>query len=113
MKSLLQYLLVCNLGLCFFMIVYWIGLRNENQFAFKRAYLLLAIISSFVFPLFQFSIATPIQVIPQVDQIIPTQWLPELIISEQSSENIGVVSPDMSTFEVIYWVGALLVLILL
>lgn len=113
MKSLLQYLLVCNLGLCFFMIVYWIGLRNENQFAFKRAYLLLAIISSFVFPLFQFSIATPIQVIPQVDQIIPTQWLPELIISEQSSENIGVFSPGMSTFEVIYWAGALLVLILL
>lgn len=113
MKSLLQYLLVCNIGLCFFMIVYWIGLRNENQFAFNRAYLLLAIISSFVFPFFQFSIATPIQVIPQVDEIIPTQWLPGLIISDQSSENIGVVSLGISTFEVIYCAGVLLALILL
>ncbi len=113
MKSLLQYLLVCNLGLCFFLIVYWIGLRNENQFAFKRAYLLLAIVSSFLFPLFQFSIASPIQVLPQVDQIIPTQWLPEVIITEQSTINTGVISPAKTVIEMIYWGGAFLFLAIL
>ncbi|MBI3218141.1 MAG: TonB family protein [Bacteroidetes bacterium] len=113
MKSLLQYLLACNIGLCLFLIVYWIGLRNENQFGFKRAYLLLAIISSFLFPLLQFSIAAPIQVIPQVDQIIPTQWLPELIITEQSSINTGEVPPTITVFEMIYWGGACLFLAIL
>ncbi len=110
MKSLLQYLLVCNMGLCLFMLVYWLGLRNENQFAFKRVYLLLALISSFLFPLFPFSIATPVQVIPQVEQMLPAQWLPELIIHEQSPVNTGFVSPVISMVEVIYWAGVAVVL---
>ncbi len=113
MKSLFQYLLVCNIGLCFFMIVYWLGLRNENQFEFKRVYLLMALVCSFLFPLIRFSLPMPAQVIPNVENLIPSRWLPELVIGEQTSIGLSTVQSTITFYEIIYWAGAALFLIVL
>ena len=40
MTAILNYLIEANLGLLFFYACYWLLLRDEYQFSFKRAYLL-------------------------------------------------------------------------
>jgi TonB family protein len=78
MTAILNYLIEANLGLLFFYACYWLLLRDEYQFSFKRAYLLGSLVASLLFPL--------INIPSEGAQLIPTlstsqaYWLPEITI---------------------------------
>jgi len=78
MTAILNYLIEANLGLLFFYACYWLLLRDEHQFSFKRAYLLGSLVASLLFPL--------INIPNEGAQLIPTlstsqaYWLPEITI---------------------------------
>jgi hypothetical protein len=50
--SYLNYLIEANIALVFFYAMYWLLLRNENQFAVQRLVLIGGVLLSLVFPLF-------------------------------------------------------------
>ena len=112
MNAIVNYLLEANVGLLLFMFVYWAVLRNENQFAFKRAYLLLAMLGSLLFPLFHLNFSASTQVIPSIGKLIPTYWLPEIIINGNGSVVTTKASTSLSIWTMTEWVY-LLVLIAL
>ena len=76
--STLNYLLEANLGLCLFLVVYRTLLQKENDFGWKRVFLLMGVFTSVVFPLFHFN--TSGHVIPSLEDVLPTRWLPEITI---------------------------------
>jgi TonB family protein len=78
MNAFLNYLIEANLGLIFFYSIYWLVLQRENQFTFKRTYLLAGVIASLVFPFF--TIGTSTSFIPSLSQAATVQWLPEIVI---------------------------------
>lgn len=78
MNAILNYLIEVNLGLVFFYAIYWLVLQNENQFAFKRTYLLASLISSLLFPLF--TIQSTTSLIPSLSNTAAIQWLPEVVV---------------------------------
>ncbi len=115
MNAIVNYLLEANILLVLFMFVYWIGLRHETQFVFKRAYLLSALVGSLSFPLFHFKAPTSTQVIPSISRLIPTYWLPEITISENSSVMSAKVNTSISIWTMAEWtyLFALIVLTIL
>jgi TonB family protein len=78
MNTFLNYIIEANLGLIFFYSIYWLVLQKEDQFTFKRTYLLASIFASLAFPLF--TIGTATSLIPSLSQTAAVQWLPEIII---------------------------------
>ncbi len=79
MNALLNYLIEANLGLIFFYTFYWLLLRNENQFGFKRIYLLGSLIASLLFPVISIP-SYGIQLIPSLSHTTAVHWLPEITI---------------------------------
>ncbi len=104
MNAMINYLLEVNVGLLLFMFVYCAVLRNETQFAFKRAYLLFALLGSLIFPLFHFNVTTSTQVIPSIGKLISTYWLPEIIINGNGSVVTTKASTSLSIWTVTEWV---------
>lgn len=104
MNSYLDYLLEANIGLLLFLLFYVLVLDVETNFAFKRAYLLGGLAASLLFPLV--TIATPQGGIPTVAQLLPPNWLPEIVVFGQ-----GVKTPEGSSPPVwplivnLYWGG--------
>lgn len=84
MNAFVNYLIEVNLGLVFFYVIYWVLLRNENQFGFKRAYLLGCLFSSLVFPLISIQ-SGALTIIPALSNAVPATWLPEIIIYSNGS----------------------------
>ena len=78
MNALINYLIEANLGLCFFLLLYWILLQKETDFALKRACLLISIAISLIFPLLH--ISTEARLVPAIGGLIPTAWLPEIVV---------------------------------
>jgi TonB family protein len=115
MNSMINYLLEVNAGLLLFMFIYWAVLRNETQFWFKRAYLLSALLGSLIFPLFHFNAQISTQVIPSIGKLIPTYWLPEIVINGDGSTTTFKASSSISIWKVTEWIylSALTFLILL
>ncbi|MEQ1588686.1 MAG: hypothetical protein ABL895_22560, partial [Cyclobacteriaceae bacterium] len=79
MNAFVNYLIEVNLGLLFFYAIYWLLLRNENQFGFKRAYLLGSLVASLLFPFISIQSAA-LAIIPALSKAVPATWLPEIII---------------------------------
>ena len=77
MNALINYLLEANLGLCFFLLLYWIFLRNETAFSIKRIFLLASIMVSLIFPLFHFTTSTPL--VPAIGNVVPTLWPADVV----------------------------------
>jgi TonB family protein len=98
MNAMINYLLEVNVGLLLFMFVYWAVLRNETQFTLKRAYLLFALLGSLIFPLFHFNVTASTQVIPSIGKLIPTYWLPEIIINGNGSVVTTKASTSLSVW---------------
>ena len=84
MNSYLNYLIEANLGLLLFYAIYLLLLKNENQFGFKRAYLLGSLIASLLFPLINLSTPSS-QLIPSLSNLTTTHWLPEITIYANGS----------------------------
>ncbi len=96
---MLNYLVEANLGLLFFYTLYWLLLRNENQFGFKRIYLLGSLVASLIFPF----ISIPNQgnqLIPSLSNTPAAYWLPEIVIYA----NAGEVASTSSQLTVWHWV---------
>ena len=79
MNTLLNYLIEANLALVFFYLVYWLLLRKEHQFAFRRTYLLVSLMASLLFPLISIPINSE-QLIPSLSNSMAANWLPEITI---------------------------------
>ncbi|HMG94389.1 MAG TPA: M56 family metallopeptidase [Chryseolinea sp.] len=78
MNAFINYLLEANLGLVLFLLLYWILLRGETDFSLNRAFLLMSIAVSLVFPLFHFTSQT--QLVPTISALVPSTWLPEVVV---------------------------------
>jgi TonB family protein len=80
MNTYLNYLIEANLGLLVLYGLYLILLKNENQFSFKRAYLLGSLVASLVFPLISIP-SQEVQFIPSLsNNFSSVYWLPEITI---------------------------------
>jgi TonB family protein len=113
MNAMVNYLLEANVGLILFMLVYWAMLRNETQFSFKRTYLLFALLGSLIFPLFHFNAQVSAQVIPSIGKLIPTYWLPEIVISGNGSVATAKASSGLSIWSVMEWAYLIAILFLI
>jgi TonB family protein len=91
MNTFLNYLIEANLGLIFFYAIYWVVLQKEDQFTFKRTYLLASVVASLLFPFFTIGTSTPL--IPSLSQTTAVQWLPEIVIYAN-----GNVNPELNSF---------------
>jgi TonB family protein len=101
MNATINYMLETNVGLILFMFIYWLFLKNENQFSIKRLYLISSILLAFVFPLFHFNAISLTQNIPAVGTIIPGNWLPEIIVSVNTSFTSQKASLSVGVWDVI------------
>jgi TonB family protein len=79
MNTYLNYLIEANLGLLVLYGLYLILLKNENQFSFKRIYLLGSLVSSLVFPLINIP-NQEVQLIPSLSNFSSTLFLPEITV---------------------------------
>ncbi len=99
MNALLNYLIEANLALIFFFTLYWLLFRNENQFGFKRVYLLCSLIASLLFPV----ISIPIygtQLIPSLSNTTAVHWLPEITIYANSE----LQSSSTTQLDIWHWI---------
>jgi TonB family protein len=96
MNAFINYLIEVNLGLVFFYAIYWLLLRSENQFGFKRIYLLGSLLASLLFPFV--SIKSGVTLIPSLSNSIPSHWLPEVIIYAD-----GAAAVEETTTAINYW----------
>jgi len=94
MNAFVNYLIEVNLGLVFFYVIYWVLLRNENQFGFTRAYLLGSLLASLVFPFISIQ-SGALDIIPALSNAVPATWLPEIIIYGDGNAplEVAVTSP--------------------
>jgi TonB family protein len=87
MNTLLNYLIEASIGLVLFYAVYYFLLRKETNFHFNRVYLLVALIGSIAFPLINLSVFQQAATLPSLADVIPTYWLPEVVIGGTVIEN--------------------------
>ncbi len=106
MNALLNYLIEANLGLVFFAAIYWAWLRSEHEFSLKRAYLLTSIGLPLTFPLLHIHSIASDEFVPSLGQVVPTYWLPEIIIHGNM-----LAQPGASASNVWSVVGALYLIV--
>jgi TonB family protein len=99
MNTFINYLIEVNLALCLFYLFYQAILRNENQFALQRLYLLISVLLSLLFPLVSVSGPTG-ALIPTLGDSLPAQWLPEVVVTADS-----MAIPTASVSPVWMWIG--------
>lgn len=114
MTNMFNYLIEANLALLFFYVLYWLFLRDENQFGFKRIYLLGSLIASLLFPLITIS-SEGTQLIPSLSHSAAAYWLPEIIVVADAPTSTVEASAQISIWKwiiYIYVTGLMLSLIL-
>jgi len=97
---MLNYMVEVNLGLLFFYGLYWLVLRNEKQFGFRRVYLVGSLTASLLFPIIQIP-SEGNQLIPSLSNTAAVYWLPELTIYA----NAGEVSSLPSQITIWHWIA--------
>lgn len=109
--NFLNYYLESSLSLALLVAVYLLLLRNETNFSLRRFYLLASILFSLTLPLIHFQNETAQQVLPSIEEAVPTTWLPELTIGDSlKNTKAETGSFDWQNWtNLIYWgVAALL-----
>ncbi len=81
MNAYVNYLIEANLSLMITLLFYKVLLRRETQFNFKRAFLLIGILASLLFPLVK--IQTVSSAIPSIGEAMSTYFLPELVVGDE------------------------------
>ena len=99
MNAYVNYLIEANIGLLVSLLFYELLLRSETQFNFKRAYLLMGISSSVLFPLIK--IQTTSDAIPSIGEVMSTYFLPELVIGSRVET---VATSTFSYLVLIKWI---------
>ncbi len=82
--SLLNYFIEANLGLILFYISYYLLLKNETQFSYRRYYLLAGIVLSLLFPLLHFA---ELKTVPSLSETLPINQLREVPVTVVPSEH--------------------------
>ncbi|MGB4974376.1 MAG: TonB family protein [Cyclobacteriaceae bacterium] len=111
MNAFVNYFLEANIGIIFFYAIYWVFLRNENQFSFKRSFLLGSLVASLLFPLL--SIGTPTPFIPTISQAVPTNWLPEVVVYGKGTTPVSGEPTFSWTWIYYLYIGVALVLLII
>jgi TonB family protein len=113
MNAFVNYLLEANLGLCLFLLLYWVLLKGETDFALKRAFVLISIAISLTFPLFH--ITTQTQLVPAIRSYVPRSWLPEVVVyaEENPASKVTDISFDVWQLTgVLYTAGVVITLLI-
>ncbi|HEX6893582.1 MAG TPA: M56 family metallopeptidase [Chryseolinea sp.] len=113
MNAFINYLLEANLGLCFFLVLYWTFLRRETDFTFARLFLLISIAVSLLFPLLHFTAET--RLLPSIGSLVPASWLPEIVVMSDGvpqSKETQINFDVWLLMQVIYGVGAVIMLLI-
>jgi TonB family protein len=97
MITFINYLIEVNLGLVFFYAIYWLLLQNENQFGFKRIYLLGSLCASLLFPAFTIE-SQSLVLIPSLGESVPAHWLSEITVYGD-----GQTAPEKVIATASYW----------
>ncbi len=108
MREVINYMMEANLALLVFLLVYYLLLKTETHFRLIRFLLLSAIVASLTFPLFHFGNSTGVP-LPTIGNVIPDNWLPEVVISAAGNSAApmvsGTQSPWWTRIAVIYFIG--------
>ncbi|MES2730562.1 MAG: TonB family protein [Bacteroidota bacterium] len=104
MKTILPYFLEANGYLLVFLAFYVFVLKNETQFRLKRAFLLLALLVSVVFPWIPIESSAIPALFQSISHTVQSHWLPEIVITagEKTSAWAWVYKADF--WSVIQWV---------
>jgi len=84
MNAFINYLLEANLGLCLFLLLYLVLLKGETDFVLKRAFVLISIAISLIFPLIH--ITTQTQLVPAIGSLVSPSWLPEVTVYGEGNQ---------------------------
>lgn len=107
MAATLNYLLEANLGLVLILALYFVFLRNETNFGMMRIYLLGSILAAIVFPLIDLQFtesAAPLS----IGNMIPSYWLPEVVIGGQPSPGETVAFDVWNYIGLLYIIGVII-----
>jgi TonB family protein len=113
MNAFINYLLEANLGLCFFLLLYWILLKDETNFSLKRIFLLMSISISLIFPFFHITPET--QLVPAISSLVPRTWLPEMVVGAEGNPATKGTQLDFDIWQitpVVYAFGVILTLLI-
>jgi TonB family protein len=80
--SLLNYFVEANLCLAFAAIIFRLLLKNENQFDFLRAFLLIAVAASLTLPLIHLNLSS--NPLPTFQNLLTTRLLPEVVVGNSA-----------------------------
>jgi TonB family protein len=110
MITFFNYLLEANLCLLAFYGVYIIWLRKETHIQFKRFFILASLGFSVFFPFFQFDAVLGSNLVPSVNDSIPTYWLSG-VSGMESNENGSVFWSSVSVWNtlVCIYLGGVLI----
>ncbi|MEO8472699.1 MAG: M56 family metallopeptidase [Chryseolinea sp.] len=105
MNTFLNYLIEANLGLCILMGFYVLVLSRETDFDIKRLYLLMSVVLSILVPFLHFNPSTNLPhfatILPSLSDILPTQWLPEVVILGDGTSSANTPGTPISAWFVI------------
>jgi TonB family protein len=101
MNGYINYLLEANFGLLLFLVLYILLLNRETDFSFKRKYLLVSLTVSVLFPLLK--IGDEQGAIPSISQLIPTYWLPEIVVTDGLPRASAEATP-LNFWLILFWV---------
>ena len=108
MATTLNYILEANIALVTMLTFYLLFLRRETNFKLMRMLLLAGIFSSLLFPFIHLE-NTPGIPSFSIGQMIPSYWLPEVVIGGDATENIHEASFNFWKYTtLIYGVGLML-----
>jgi len=81
------------------LLMYVLFLKGETDFSVKRIFLIVSVVASVLFPLIQIDGAR-YEYVPSLMSIMPTQWLPEVVITAEGTAHQHVGQSN------IWWVAA-------
>ncbi len=113
MNAFINYLLEANLGLCLFLVLYWLFLRRETDFSLARLFLLVSIAISLIFPLLHFTAEN--RIVPSIGGLIPASWLPEVVVLSDGAPQVKETHVNFDVWlltQVIYAAGAAVMLLI-
>lgn len=109
-----NYLIEVNAALLLLAAGYWLLLRNEDDFRSKRFYLLGSLLVSVTAPFFSWP--APVDAVPTLTHVLPSYWLPEIVITSDGSSPAAqapVAAAGWRWVGTVYAVGAGIALLVL
>jgi TonB family protein len=113
MNTFMNYLLEANLGLCFFLLLYLVLLKDETDFVVKRAFILISISISLIFPLIH--ISTQTQFVPTIGSLVSPFWLPDVTVHAEGNQAVQEASENLDAWlltRVVYSTGVIVALLI-